>query len=107
MAKRLGSVAFRLALGYGVLVVGTLAVISGALYFGTVVVIDRGIDAKLSRIAEQLIDRFETGGLPALQRRIQQLLTDGIDQETEVYALFDAGGHNLAGNVSALDPRAP
>ena len=53
MARRLGSVAFRLALGYGVLVVATMAVISAALYFGTVVVIDRGIDAKLSKISEQ------------------------------------------------------
>ena len=48
MGRLLGSVAFRLALGYGVLVVITLTVISPALYFGTVVVIDRGIDAKLS-----------------------------------------------------------
>ena len=33
MARRLGSVAFRLALGYGVLVVATMAVISAALLF--------------------------------------------------------------------------
>jgi len=107
MARLLGSVAFRLALGYGVLVVGTMAVISAALYFGTVVVIDRGIDAKLSKISEQLIDRFETGDAQALQRRIQHLLTDGIDQDTEVYALLDAGGQNIVGNVSALGPGTP
>lgn len=107
MARRLGSVAFRLALGYGVLVVATMAVISAALYFGTVVVIDRGIDAKLSKISEQLIDRFETGDVQALQRRIQQLLTDGIDQETEVYSLLDANGRKIVGNVSALSPRTP
>src|SRR5258708_23093017 len=74
MARLLGSVAFRLALGYGVLVVGTMAVISAALYFGTVVVIDRRIDAKLSKISGHLIERFETGGVEALHRRIQQLL---------------------------------
>jgi signal transduction histidine kinase len=107
MARLLGSVAFRLALGYGVLVVATMAVISAALYFGTVVVIDRGVDAKLSKLSEQLIDRFETGDLQPLQRRIQQLLTDGIDQETEVYALLDADGRNVVGNVSALDPGTP
>jgi signal transduction histidine kinase len=107
MARLLGSVAFRLAFGYGVLVVGTMAVISAALYFGTVVVIDRGIDTKLSKISEQLIDRFETGNVQALQRRIQQLLTDGIDQETEVYSLLDAGGRNIVGNVSALGPSTP
>ena len=64
MTRRLGSVAFRLALGYGVLVVGTMAVISAALYFGTVVVIDRGIDAKLSNISE----RCSIGSRPRFYR---------------------------------------
>jgi signal transduction histidine kinase len=107
MPRLRGSVAFRLALGYGVLVVGTMAVISAALYFGTVVVIDQGIDAKLSKISEQLIERFETGGGEALRRRIQQLLTDSIDQETEVYSLLDADGRNIVGNVSTLGPGTP
>jgi len=107
MARLLGSVAFRLALGYGVLVVATLAVISAALYFGTVVVIDRGIDAKLSKLSEQLIDRFGTGDVDALERRIEQLLTDGIDQETEVFALLDADGRNIVGNVRSLGHETP
>jgi hypothetical protein len=97
-----GSVAFRLALGYGVLVVATMAVVSAALYFGTVGVIDRSIDAKVSRISRLLIERFETGGTDALQGRIKQLLTDGIDQDTEVYALLDAHGRNIVGNVSEV-----
>jgi signal transduction histidine kinase len=107
MARLLGSVAFRLALGYGLLVVITMAVISAALYFGTVVVIDRGVDAKLTKLSEDLIDRFEVGNLQAVQRRIEQLLTDGIDQETEVYSLLDADGRNLVGNVTALRGDAP
>ena len=107
MRRLLGSVAFRLALGYGVLVVGTLAVVSVALYFGTVVVIDRGINAKVSNITERLIARFESGDVQALQGRIQQLLTDGIDQDTEVYALLDASGQNIVGNVAALPSGTP
>ena len=107
MSKLRGSVAFRLALGYGVLVVATLAVISAALYFGTVVVIDRGIDAKLSKLSEQLVDRYDGGDLEPLRRRIEQLLTDGIDQETEVFALLDADGRNVAGNVRALARGTP
>jgi len=107
MVRLLGSVAFRLALGYGVLVVIAMAVISGALYFGTVVVIDRGIDAKLAKFSEDLIDRFQTGNVQAVQRRIQQLLTDGIDQETEVFSLLDESGRNIVGNVSALAPGTP
>jgi signal transduction histidine kinase len=107
MSKLLGSVAFRLALGYGVLVVATLTVISAVLYFGTVVVIDRGIDAKLSRLSEQLIDRYERGDHERLKRRIEQLLTDGIDQETEVFALLDANGRNIVGNVRSLARGTP
>jgi len=107
MARLLASVAFRLALGYGVLVVGTMVIISTALYFGTVIVIDRGIDAKLSKLSNDLIDRFEADNVLAIQHRIQQLLTDGIDQETEVYALLDAGGRNIVGNVAALRPGTP
>jgi len=49
MSRLLESAAFRLALGYGLLVIGTMAIISTALYFGTAVVIDRGIDAKLAK----------------------------------------------------------
>src|SRR5262249_43709013 len=107
MSKLLGSVAFRMALGYGVLVVATLAVISAALYFGSVVVIDRGIDAKLSKLSEQLVDRFGGGDVHALKRRIEQLVTDGIDQETEVFALLEAGGRNIVGNVRSLDRATP
>ncbi len=107
MARLRASVAFRLALGYGVLVVGTMVIISTALYFGTVIVIDRGVDAKLSKLSKDLIDRFDTGNDQAVQRRITQLLTDGIDQETEVYALLDAGGHNIVGNAAALRPATP
>ena len=107
MARLLASVAFRLALGFGVLVVGTIVVISAAMYFGTVVVIERGVDAQLSKLSEDLIDRFKTGNVQVVQQRIHQLLTDGIDQETEVYALLDAGERKIVGNVDALKPQTP
>ena len=107
MSKLLGSVAFRLALGYGVLVVATLAVISAVLYFGTVVVIDRGVDVKLSKLSEQLVDHYDGADLEPLKRRIEQLLTDGIDQETEVFALLDADGRNIVGNVRSLNRGTP
>src|SRR5262249_14925729 len=105
--KLLSSVAFRLALGYGLLVVATMTVISAGLYFGTVGVIDRGIDAKLLRISQQLTHRFETGDVLALQRRIEQLLTDGIDQDTEVFSLLDPEGRKIVGNVGALGKGTP
>src|SRR5262249_55907042 len=60
-----------------------------------------------SKLSEQLVDRFGDGDVDALKRRIEQLLTDGIDQETEVFALLDAGGRNIRGNVRSLDRATP
>jgi len=107
MTKFQASVAFRLALGYGALVVGTMVVLSAVLYFGTVFMIDREIDAKLSKISQELTDQFETGRVQSLQRRIEQLLNDAIDQDTEVYSLLDADGQFIVGNVAALDRGMP
>lgn len=107
MAKLFGSVAFRLALGYGALVVGAMMVISAVFYFGTVGVIGRGINAKLATISQRLTDHFQARGVEALQQEIQQLLTDGIDQDTEVYLLLDAAGQRVVGNIASSGSRTP
>ncbi len=100
MNKLLNTVTFRLAMGYGALVLGAVAVISAVLYFGTVGVLVPGIDTKLFAISERLTTHFETRGIAALEQEIQQLLTDGIDQDTEVYLLVGPDGKKLAGNLS-------
>jgi signal transduction histidine kinase len=88
-------------MGYGALVLGAVAVISAVLYFGTVGVLVPGINAKLFAISERLTSHFETRGSAALQHEIQQLLTDGIDQDTEVYLLLGPDGQKIVGNLSA------
>jgi signal transduction histidine kinase len=100
MNRLWNTVAFRLAMGYGALVVGAVAVISAVLYFGTVGVLDRGINSKLSAISGRLSNHFETRGTGALQQEIEQLLTDGIDQDTEVYLLLKPDGQKIVGNLS-------
>jgi signal transduction histidine kinase len=100
MNRLWNTVAFRLAMGYGALVVGAVAVISAVLYFGTVGVLDRGINAKLFAVSERLTNHFETRGIVALQQEIEQLLTDGIDQDTEVYLLLQPDGQKIVGNLS-------
>ena len=100
MSKLLNTVAFRLAMGYGALVLCAVAVISAVLYFGTVGVLGREINAKLLAISERLTNHFETRGNAALQQEIQQLLTDGIDQDTEVYLLLGPDGQKILGNLS-------
>jgi signal transduction histidine kinase len=100
MNRLWNTVAFRLAMGYGALVVAAVVVISAALYFGTVGVLDRGINAKLSAVSERLTNHFETRGIAALQQEVEQLLTDGIDQDTEVYLLLKPNGQKIVGNLS-------
>jgi signal transduction histidine kinase len=100
MRRLFGTVTFRLALGYGALVLGAVALISAVLFFGTIGVLVPGIDAKLYATSERLTTRFETRGIAALEQEIQQLLTDGVDQDTEVYLLNGPDGQKMVGNLS-------
>ncbi len=100
MPRLRGSVAFRLAVGYGALVVGAMAAVAAALYIGTVGVIDREIDIKLHTVSKQLLASFSSGGVEDLHQEIQELLTDNADQDTEVYLLLKPGGTSVIGNIA-------
>jgi signal transduction histidine kinase len=100
MARFRGTVAFRLALGYGLLAIGSMSVISAAFYFGTVGVLSRSTDAKIISLSNRLADHYETRGDGGLRQEIQQLLADGIEQDTEVYLLVAPDGRKMAGNIS-------
>jgi signal transduction histidine kinase len=100
MGRLRGSIAFRLSAGYGLLVVGSMAVIAALFYFGTVGVLGQGIDRKLLTLSQRLTSHFETRGLDELQREIEELLIDGVDQDTEAYLLLGADGRWIAGNLS-------
>jgi HAMP domain-containing protein len=100
MTRLFGTVTFRLAIVYGALVLGAVAVISAVFYFGTIGVLVPGIDAKLFASSGRLTTRFETHGMEALEQEIKQLLTDGVDQDTEVYLLYGPDGKGIVGNIS-------
>src|SRR5215469_5601156 len=104
MTRLWASVVFRLALGYGILVIASMSVISAVLYFGTIGVLQHGTDAKLALIASRLSEHARSGGAAALRREIERLLADGIDQDTEVYLLTAPDGRKLAGNLSGWTP---
>src|SRR5258705_6711539 len=99
MTRFWDTVAFRLALGYGVLAIGSMSVIAAAFYFGTVGVLARSTDAKLISISNRLANHYETRGGEALRQEVQQLLQDGIEQDTEVYLLIAPDGRRVAGNI--------
>jgi signal transduction histidine kinase len=99
MTRFWDTVAFRLALGYGLLAIGSMSVIAAAFYFGTVGVLARSTDAKLISISKRLADHYETRGGEAVRQEVQQLLVDGIEQDTEVYLLVAPDGRRVAGNI--------
>jgi signal transduction histidine kinase len=108
MVRFWDTVAFRLALGYGLLAIGSMSVISAAFYFGTVGVLSRSNDAKIISISNRLADHYETRGGEGLRQEIRQLLADGIEQDTEVYLLVGPDGQKVVGNISGWTmSRAP
>jgi signal transduction histidine kinase len=108
MTRFWSTVAFRLALGYGLLAIGSMSVISASFYFGTVGVLARSTDAKILSISNRLAEHFESRGSEALREEIQQLLVDGIEQDTEVYLLVAPDGRKIVGNIAGwTKARAP
>ena len=99
MTRFWDTVAFRLALGYGLLAIGSMSVIATAFYLGTVGVLARSTDAKLISISKRLADHYETRGGEAVRQEVQQLLMDGVEQDTEVYLLVGPDGRHVAGNI--------
>src|SRR6516165_6130781 len=99
MTRFWGTVAFRLALSYGLLAIGSMSVISAAFYSGTVGVLERSTDAKLLSLSKRLAEHFENRGDEGLRKEIEQLLVDGIDQDTEVYLLVAPDGRKIVGNI--------
>lgn len=94
------SIATRLALLNGALLVALMVVISGVFYFGTVGVLDRSIDGKIISISNRLLATYGTRPLTDLAREIDQELTDGIDSDTEIFLVTSPSGARMAGNLT-------
>jgi len=94
-----GSIAARLAVGYGLLVAAAMAALSAIVYFGTVGVFERSIDNRILAEASRLSAARRDEGAAALVREIDLLLHDRIDTDTEMVGLVDAGGRLVAGNL--------
>ncbi len=100
MVRLWKSVAFRLAVFCGVLVIGSVTIFSTIFYFGTIRTLIRDIDRKITSISLRLSDKFETQGLEALHKEIDAMLSDKIDVDTEIYYLAGNDRRKIAGNLS-------
>jgi len=102
-----GSIAARLAVGYGLLLAGAVAAVSLLFYLGTVGVFERAIDNQVSAIANRLAQAWRKDGADALRREIDMQLHDSIDSDVEIVGLLDERGRILAGNLPAWRARLP
>ncbi len=107
MNKLWGSIAFRLALICGALVIGSITVFALVFYIGTVGVLNEQIDLNIVSISQRLIKTYERNGLEALQREINSNLNDKTDSETEIYFLESPGGQKIVGNLSSVKLQGP
>jgi len=98
------SIATRLALGNGALLVGLILVTSAVFYFGTVGVLDRSIDGKIVSISNRLTDSYENRPIADLIGEINRELTDGIDSDTEIFLVISPAGERVVGNLSTWPP---
>ena len=102
------SVAFRLALLCGGLVVASVLVLSSVFYFVSLGLLARNIDSKIMSITEKFSEDAETNGLFVLAQRIESTLSDGVDSDVEILLLTNALGQKLAGNISGwTEPSTP
>ncbi|MET3135260.1 signal transduction histidine kinase [Oxalobacteraceae bacterium GrIS 1.11] len=98
------SIAARLALGYGLLVALSIALVAGVFYFGTIGVLDRSIDRKITSISARLVDAYGRNDMTELTRDIERQLSDRIDSDTEIFLLVAADGRRIAGNLPGWSP---
>lgn len=96
------SIATRLALGFAVLVAEAILVASGVFYFGTIGVMERRIDAKITAISDRLTTTYAKRPIEDLARQIELELKDGIDSDTEIFLVVSPSGQRVVGNLTAV-----
>ncbi|WP_266168953.1 sensor histidine kinase [Dyella subtropica] len=96
------SVVFRMAAGYGLLLLLSVGVVSAIFYVGTAGLLARNIDKQLSLTSRRLIQLHDHQGTAALQQEVHTLLTDDLDVNTEIYQLTGPDGRLFIGNLTAV-----
>ena len=92
---------FRLALCFGLLVLGILASTFTVYYVEIVGAASQQLDDYALRTSKRLLHMHSQHGEESLRAEIDRLLRDGIDSQSEVLVFQDREGHILAGNAVA------
>lgn len=97
--KPWSSLAFRLALSYGGLLVLTMAVVLSVFYVQTVGVVRMRLDRQAENHLKRLMEHSAKYGQEALESEIQQTLLDGVNTDTEIILLMDSEGRPILSNA--------
>jgi signal transduction histidine kinase len=108
MLDRGPSVITRLVLGYSILLAVSILALATVFYMGTIGVLDRSIDRKISAVSARLAASFRPGHPELLAAAIRRELSDGTDSDSEIILARAGDASRIAGNVDAIvDPAPP
>ena len=97
--KPWSSLAFRLALSYGGLLVLTMAIVLSVFYIQTVGVVRVRLDRQAENHLRRLMEHSAKYGQEALEHEIKQTLLDGVNTDTEILILMDPQGDPILSNA--------
>ena len=86
------SIAAKLVLGYGLLGMASVALVSAVFYFGTIGVLDHNLDGRITALSDRLIEQYRGRAQSELAAEVAHQLSDGIDNDSEIFLLLGADG---------------
>ncbi|MGD9759757.1 MAG: sensor histidine kinase, partial [Comamonas sp.] len=93
------SLAFRLALSYGGLLVLTMAIVLAVFYVQTVGVVRVRLDKQAENHVRRLTEHSAKYGPGALESEILQTIRDGVNTDTEILILMNPQGETIVSNA--------
>ncbi|QXZ08737.1 HAMP domain-containing histidine kinase [Comamonas sp. Y33R10-2] len=99
------SLAFRLALSYGALMVLTMTIVLAVFYVQTVGVVRVRLDKQAENHVRRLMEHSAKYGPGALESEILQTIRDGVNTDTEILILMDHDGEPIVSNAEVFPHR--
>ena len=99
------SLAFRLALSYGAMLVLTVAVVLAIFYMQIVGVLRNRLDQYATTQLKRLQEYAVVHGASALRGEVAHMLADGVNTDTEIVMLLTPEGQTIVGNATVVPAR--
>ena len=99
------SLAFRLALSYGAIMVLTMTIVLAVFYVQTVGVVRVRLDKQAENHLRRLMEHSAKYGPGALESEILQTIRDGVNTDTEILILMDPEGEPIVSNAEVFPAR--